>query len=229
MASFLMALPIFAQSVDDWQPIGKWPFVNKQFKVATVYTGIFKKSKTQVPCNIHVGKHALWYSQNDTLLEANPGTVLRVEFPDGEVYMPIGTQQFFGRIVREDSINGRIARVFCVRTVDQHAVDQRALDIINNTQNNLQLGGLGVGFGSFMAAVADANGGVREEDLPLPMKNIFYYQMNGEIFEATNKNILSHINPKRRKEYNVYTRTAEIISTNESSMLKVWKDFFLNY
>lgn len=226
MASFLMALPIFGQSDSDWQPTGVWPFINKQFKVATVYTGMFKKSKTQVPCNIHVGKQTLWYSQNDTLLEAIPGSVLRVEFPNGDAYMPVTSEQLFGRIVREDSINGRIARVICVQTVDRHALDQRGLDAINSTQNILQ----GCDFAeltSFMAGVADANGGIREEERPLPMVNSFYFQVNGEIFAATTKNILSHIDKSRQKEYRIYTRSAEIISTNESSMVKVWKDFFL--
>ncbi|MBQ0022646.1 MAG: hypothetical protein KBT29_05350 [Prevotellaceae bacterium] len=222
----MMSLPMFAQS-KDWEPTGVWPFINKQFKVATVYVGLFKKSKTQVPCNIHVGKQTLWYSQNDTLLEALPGTVLRVEFPNGDTYMPVGSEQKFGRIVREDTINGRIARVICVREVDRRALDQRGVDVLNNTQNILQSGAGLAGLGSFMAAVADANGGIKEEERPLPMNNAFYYQLNGEIFPATTKNILAHIDPTRKTEYKNYTRTAEIISTNESSMVKVWKDFFL--
>lgn len=226
MASFMVALPIFAQTAD-WEPTGVWPFVNKQFKVATVYTGMFKKSKTQVPCNIHVGNQTLWYSQNDTLLEAIPGSVLRVEFPNGDVYIPVGSEQMFGRIVREDSIDGRIARVICVRLVDRHTLDQRGVDALNNTQNILQTGAEVAGLGSFMASVADANAGIKEEERPLPMKNEFYYQLKGEIFPATTKNILARIDPKRQKEYKVFTRSAEIISTNESSMVKVWKEFFL--
>lgn len=227
MASFLMALPIFAQTDSEWQPTGVWPFVNRQFKVATVYTGMFKKSKTQVPCNIHLGKQTLWYSQNDTLLEAVPGSVLRVEFPDGSVYMPVGQEQSFGRIVREDTINGRVARVICVTAVNQSKVDERAIELMNNTQNNLQ-NDLGAGFSAFLGAVAGSNAGLKEEEMPLPLTNIFYFQVNGEIFQATTKNILAHIAPYRQKEYKVYTRSAEIISVNESSMLRVWKDFFLN-
>lgn len=224
----LTAMPMLAQSAG-WEPTGVWPFINKEFKVATIYTGLFTKSKTQAPSNIHLGNQTLWYSQNDTLMEALTGSVLCVEFPNGDKYMPVGSNNYFGRVVSEDTINGRIARVFCVRLVDQHKLDQNGVDVMNNTQNILQAGASVAGLGSFMSAVADANAGVKEEELPLPLKNEFYFQMNGEIFPATYKNIIAHINPARKKEYKIFTRSAEIISTNESSMMKVWKEFFLKY
>ncbi|MCH5176278.1 MAG: hypothetical protein J1F40_10370 [Prevotellaceae bacterium] len=217
--AFVLSLPLFAQNNDNWEPIGNWPFINRQFRTATVYTGIFNRSKTVVPCNIHVGKQALWYSQNDTLMEAIPGSVLRVEFPNGDTYIPVGREQMFGRIVREDSINGKVARVICVRTLNQGELDQRYVDYLNKTQNILQ--------GSSLGAIADSEGGKILEEEPLPLTNVFYFQVNGEIFQATQKNILAHIPQQRRKEYRVYTRSAEVISTNESSMLKVWENFFL--
>lgn len=210
---------VLAQDNKDWEPTGMWPFINRQFRTATVYTGVFKRSKTIVPCNIHVGKQTLWYSQNDTLMEAIPGTVIRVEFPNGDTYMPVGSEQMFGRIVREDSIDGNIARVIHVRTLNQKALDQKYLDYLNKTQNVLQ--------GSTLSAIADSEGGKVMEEEPLPMMNVFYFQVKGEIFPATPKNILSRIDPKRRKEYRNFTRSAEIISTNESSMLKIWKEYFL--
>ena len=217
--AILAAVPVTAQNNKDWEPVGVWPFINRQFRTATVYTGLFNRTKTVVPCNIHVGHQALWYSQNDTLMEALPGTVLRVEFPNGDTYMPVGTEQRFGRIVREDTIKGKIARVILVRALDQQALDQRYIDYLNKTQNVLQ--------GGSLSALADTEGGKILEEEPLPMHNIFYFQVNGEIFQATEKNILSHIDPRRRKEYRIYTRSAEVISTNETSMLNVWKDFFL--
>ena len=215
----MLALPLCAQNNDDWEPTGNWPFINRHFRTATVYTGLFNRSKTIVPCNIHVGKQALWYSKNDTLMEAVPNSVLRVEFPNGDTYIPVGSEQAFGRIVREDSIGGKVARVICVRALNQKELDQRYVDYLNKTQNVLQ--------GSSLGAIADSEGGKILEEEPLPMTNIFYFQVNSEIFQATPKNILAHIPPQRRKEYRIYTRSAEIISTNESSMLKVWEDFFL--
>lgn len=215
----ILALPLCAQNNDEWEPIGVWPFINRQFRTATVYTGIFNRTKTVVPCNIHVGKQTLWYSQNDTLMEAIPGSVLRVEFPNGDTYIPVGREQTFGLIVREDSIDNKVARVICVRALNQRELDQRYVDYLNKTQNVLQ--------GSSLSAIADSEGGKILEEEPLPLTNIFYFQVNGEIFQATQKNILAHIPQQRKKEYRVYTRAAEIISTNESSMLKVWENFFL--
>ena len=213
----------FAQNNKDWEPTGVWPFINKQFRTATVYTGIFRRTKTVVPCNIHVGNQTLWYTQNDTLMEAIPGSVLYVEFPNGDKYMPVSSESRFGRIVREDSINGKVARVICVRTVNQKELDQKYLNYINKTKNILQ----GATFN--VSDIASADAGIVMEEQPLPMMNEFYFQVNGEVFQATPKNILAHINPKRKQEYHNFTRSAEIISTNESSMLKIWQEFFLKY
>lgn len=217
-------LPVLAQDNSDWTPTGTWPFVNKQFRTAMVYTGVFNRTKTIVPCNIHVGNQTLWYSQNDTLMEAIPGTVIRVEFPNGDVYMPVGSNHELGRIVREDTIGGRVARVIWAKVLNRKALDQRYLDYWNKTQNMLQ----GSSFSAF-TGIADAEGGRIIEEEPLPLTNLFYFQLNGEIFQATSKNILAHINPKRKQEYRNFTRSAEIISSNESSMMKIWDEFFLKW
>ena len=219
--AFGSVLSAFAQNNKDWEPTGVWPFINQQFRTATVYTGIFKRSKTVVPCNIHVGNQTLWYSQNDTLMEAIPGTVLYVELPNGDTYMPVSSEQRFGRIVREDTIDGKIARIICVKTVNQKELDQKYLDHINKTQNILQ----GATFN--VSDIASADAGIIMEEQPLPLTNEFYFQVRGEIFQATPKQILKRIDPKRKQEYRNFTRSAEIISTNESSMLKIWQEFFL--
>ena len=223
--TFMSVLTLSAQTAEEWTPTGMWPFINKQFRTATVYTGLFKQTKTVVPCNIHVGNQTLWYTQNDTLMEAIPRSVVRVEFPNGDTYIPVGSEQAFGRIVREDRIDGSVARIILVRQLNQRALDQRYLDHINKTQNALQGALLGMSF----SHLADTEAGVIVEQEPLPMVNVFYFQVKGEIFPATPKNILAHINPKRKQEYRNFTRSAEIISTNESSMQKVWKEFFLKW
>lgn len=219
--TFLGVLSTIAQDNKDWTPIGVWPFINKQFRPATVYTGVFHQTATVVPCNIHVGKQALWYNQNDTLMEALPGTVIRVEFKNGDTYMPVGREQQFGRIIKEDFIDGKIARIIHVKALNQQALDQKYVDYLNKTQNLLQ--------GTSWSSIADTEGGRVLEEEPLPMIDIFFFQVRGEIFQATPKNILARINPERKKEYRNFTRSAEIISTNESSMLKVWNEFFLKW
>lgn len=220
MLVMLLSLPVMAQENKEWEPIGVWPFINRQFRTATVYTGVFTHSKTVVPCNIHVGKQTLWYSQNDTLMEAIPGSIIRVEFPNGDTYMPVGSEHQFGLIVREDSIGGKVARLIEVRTLNQQALDQKYVDYLNKTQNVLQ-------GSTTLSALADSEGGKIMEEEPLPLQTSYYFQVRGEIFPATLKNILSHIDPKRRKEYRVFTRSEEIISSNRSSMLKVWTEYFL--
>lgn len=204
-----------AQENKDWAPTGVWPFINQQFRTATVYTGVFNRSKTVVPCNIHVGNQTLWYNQNDTLMEAIPGSVVRVEFPNGDRYMPVGDNQF-GLIVKEDSIDGSIARIILVRALDQKALDQKYIDHITKRQ-------------SIFSTISDVEAGKNMEEEPIPLVNVFYFQVRGEIFPATSKNILERINPKRKKEYRTFRREAEIISTNESSMLRIWNEYFLKY
>ncbi|MBQ2297976.1 MAG: hypothetical protein II278_01200 [Bacteroidaceae bacterium] len=210
-----LPISLQAQKNKDWTPTGVWPFINQQFRAATVYTGVFNRSKTVVPCNIHVGSQTLWYNQNDTLMEAIPGSVVRVEFPNGDRYMPVGNNQF-GLIVKEDSIDGTIARIILVRALDQNALDQKYVDHLTKSQ-------------SIYSEISDAEAGKKMEEEPLPLVNVFYFQVRSEIFQATSKNILTRINPKRKKEFRTFRREAEIISTNESSMLKIWNEYFLKY
>lgn len=224
MASFAMALPIFAQ--DDWKPTTGWPFTYKRFEVAKVFTGTFNTSVTEVPANIHVTKHSLWYTNDqEQLLEALPGSVLKIVFPNGDTYMPVGTERILGRIVREDTISDRIARIICVPIVNKNALEE-IRQAERNTASAMSADGA---FANWVSQVADAIPTVEESKRPLPMTNMFYFQVRGEIFLATTKEILQHINPERRKEYRAFTRSAEIISSNESSMQRIWKEFFLKY
>ncbi len=208
----------------EWQPTGVWPFINRKFQTATVVSGFVKLHKTVVPCNIHIGNQTLWYVQNDTLMEAVPGSILRVEFPDG-VYIPVSGNKF-GKVIREDSIGGTLGRIIRVKEVD-HAELRR-----NNTANSqvtssmLTSSGGGL-FSSLAARIADANAGVNSEEQPLPVFDTFYFVYKNEIFEASEQNILKRIDPSRKKEYRAFTRSAEVISRNESSIMKIWECFFL--
>ena len=213
----------FAQQ-GEWEPIGVWPFIFKSFKPATVHIGLFSKKETVIPCNIHVGKNALWFAKDgETLMEAIPDNVRKVVFKDGSTYMPIGANNKFGEVIFEGELQGQTARVFLLKEVNQAAVDQQYVDYLNKTQNMLQGGG-----GAFFGHLADG-AGQNPENTPVPLKTTFYFLFKGELFEATTKNILAHIDPERKKEYKAYTRSAEVLSTSKVSMLKVWNDFFVNY
>lgn len=223
--ALLMAASVPTHAQTDWEPICVWPFAYKTFRPATVETGLFKKTTSTLPCNIHVGKNALWFSKdNESLMEAIPDNVRKVTFENGDVYMPIGTANIFGKVLYDGELQGKKARVYMTKHVLQDKVDQQFIDYINKTQNMLQGAS-----GAFFSHLADTNGSEDPEKMPVPMENVFYYQFNGEVFEATTKNILAHIKPERKKEYNTYTRTAEVLSFSEKSMMKVWEDFFVNY
>lgn len=199
----------------EWIPTGVWPFLNRRFQAAEVVTGLFRKTKTVVPCNIHIGTQHLYYMQKDTLMEADPVNVSRVTFPNGDVYIPIGST--FGRIVREDSVG----KVICVRLVDKEKFDESAKDA--SRMGSFSLGG---NFGTFNMDLISAYVANSEEQ-PLPILDTYYFIYDLEIFEVTDKNILAHINPARKREYKAFTRSAEILSHNESSILKIWQTFFL--
>lgn len=222
--TLMMAVLVSSSAqTDDWKPKCQWPFLYKTFRRATVVTGIFKQTETVTPCNIHVGKGMLWFSKdNETLMEAVPDNIRKVTFDNGDVYMPV--HDVFGKVIYEGELQGKPARVFLVQKVNQREVDQQHLDYLNTTQNVLQGAG-----GTFFSHLADANSIQKPEEMDVPMTNVFYYFFKGELFEATTTNILAHIDPSRKKEYKTYTRSAEVLSTSQKSMLKVWNDFFVNY
>lgn len=213
----LVSMPVSAQKT--WQPTGVWPFVHKSFMNATIYTGLFRVAKTQTRANIHVGKHSLWYIDKDTLLEAMPGQIIRVEFANGDKYVPVPKTDMLARIVRQDTINGKVARLLCVASVDTRTLDAKYQSVQN-------LNTMSTNF-SFAGQIGESGDNNDIEEQPLPMEDMFYFQVNGETFLNTEKNILNHIDQKRRKEYMNFTRKEEIISHLESSMLKVWNEFFL--
>ena len=201
----------------DWLPTGEWPFLNRRFEPATIVTGFINKKKTVYPCNIHVGKQTLMYVLNDTLMQASPGNVNYVEFRNGDKYVAFGNT--FAKVVREDSV-GRVLRV---RLVDLDKFKGSANDASN-------MGSFTVG-GDFGELSIDFSGSyiVNPEEQPLPLIDTYYLNYNKEIFEVTDKNILQRIRQDRRKEYRGFTRSAEIISRNESSVIKIWETFFVNY
>ena len=202
----------------DWVPTGVWPFLNRRFLPAEVVTGFVTKKKTVVPCNIHVGKQTLWYAQNDTLMEANAGSISRVSFVNGDVYVPL-SDNAFGKVIHEDSV-GKVIRL---RLVDKKKFDDSANDA--SRMGSFSLGG---DFGSLNLDLISSYVANPEED-PLPILDTFYFIYKYEIFEMTDKNILSHINPQRRKEYKAFTRSAEILSHSEASAMKIWNEFFVKW
>ncbi|MBR4365887.1 MAG: hypothetical protein IKP43_03800 [Bacteroidaceae bacterium] len=215
MAVLASVLSVSAQK-DKWTPTGNWPFLNKKFMVATVVSGFVTPKKTVVPCNIHVGNQTLWYSDNDTLMEALPGSILRVEFSDSSVYVPVSGNTF-GKIIHEDE-HGRIINV---KLVDFKKMKQ---DARGRNLNAFTLDGNGL-FPSITIDMINSYDS-RPDDQPLPLLNEFYFLIDKQLFKATEKNIINHIPAERRKEFRPFLRSAEIIMENESSIMKIWNEFF---
>lgn len=205
------------QADKEWMPTGEWPFLNRRFELATIVTGFINKKKTVYPCNIHIGKQTLMYVFNDTLMQASPGNVNYVEFRNGDKYVAFGNT--FAKVVREDSV-GRVLRVRLIDTDKFKASEKDASNMSSFTLGG-DFGELNIDFsGSYI---------VNPEEEPLPVIDTYFLNFNKEIFEVTDKNILQRIRQDRRKEYRGFTRSAEILSRNESSVLKIWDTFFVNY
>lgn len=220
----LLAFVLNLSAQSKWEPTGVWPFAYKNFRTATIYFGTFKETKTIVPANIHIGKHTLWFSKNDTLLEAIPNNLRRVEFENGDTYYPLGEANELALVLRHDTINGKIARLYQIWEPDMRQINQKARDQLSTTsllQGCVELGILN----NVASAVAD-NIDSSPEERPLPMTSRFFIQADGTTFEATEKNILRYLGKERKHQYLNFTRSAEIISTNASSMIKVWDIFF---
>ena len=214
-AALLWSVVFCAHAQEEWIPTGVWPFLNQRFMTAEVVTGFIYKKKTQMPCNIHVGSQQLWYVQDDTMMVADAGIVSRVTFPNGDVYVPIGSSTF-GKIVIDDSV-GKVVRV---RTVDKEEFEARGRDASNMASFTLS--------GSFGDIGMDLIGqyDAHPEEKPLPVLDTFYFIYNLEIFECTDKEILKRIPKERHREYRAFTRSAEIIMRHESSVRKIWDQFF---
>lgn len=199
----------------EWVPTGVWPFLNRRFMTAEVVTGFIYKKKTQVPCNIHVGTQALWYVQDDTMMVADAGLVSRVSFPNGDVYVPISSS-CFAKVIIDDSV-GKVVRV---RTVDEEKFSERGRDASNMA--SFSLSGTFGNLDLDLISQYDAH----PEEQPLPVLDTFYFIYNLEIFECTDKEILKRIDQTRRREYKAFTRSAEIMMHHESSVRKIWQEFF---
>lgn len=223
--TLLLSLPSMGQARmgdSSWEPTGVWPFAYERFRTADIYAGVISKTKHTMPANIHLGKHTLWFSRNDTLLEAVPQTIRKVVFSNGDTYYPIGVNSDMALVLREDTINDHVARLYQIWQPDMRAINQRALDQINASS---KLSGSSFGILSTVAsAMADTQDATPEERA-LPMTSSFYFLIDGNLFEAKEKNIIQYLGKSRRSEYLAFTRSAEILSTNVSSMIKVWDTF----
>lgn len=210
---FCTSMSVYAQS-NEWTPKCSFPLLFERMEKATIHYGIVRDNTKFAPCNIHLGTsekfQTLYYvDTNGTVIECEPSSVNKIEFPDGE-YIPIA-QKYFGKIIFADSVG----KVVLVRDIDRPKfAEQRAMTSSATSRIDMN---------KFRWYVPT------EDDENIPMRNLYWFIVRGKIFEVTETNILSNINPLRKKEYKAYTRFAEVILKNERSVIDVWNNFFENY
>jgi len=221
LVSLCFSIVTMAQN-DDWQPVSRWPFVYEHFKSATISLTSGGKD-LRVMANIHVGNNALWYESMGKRLQANSSTINTVTFVGGAKYYNVEGKMC--RLLSEDSIAGKIGRLYLVEQVDKHTYDEM---VKINRQSSMMVTDISPVFQNVASGVAD-NEGVRNiEEEPLPMQNKFYMLYNDEIFEVTEGNILKHLGSKEeRNAYRAFTRKAEIRYGNVESVQTVWNTFFV--
>ena len=221
----LLSIAMFCQAQDKYYPVAVWPFIYENFTDARIFVGENNKV-VRAKANIHLRQTSLWFisgKDNKTKLEAQPGTINKIIFSNGDTYYNINNKMC--KVVREDTINGDIMRLYKCAQVD--------IDDFNKKYQMTHMGTvessvLGAGFADFTASVANNNALTREDMEPLQLLYTFYIMKNGKTFEARESEILSHLDDKEeRKVYRAYTRSAEILYGSEKSMLNVYKTFFL--
>ena len=221
----LLSIAMFCQAQDKYYPVAVWPFIYENFTDARIFVGQDNKV-VRAKANIHLRHTTLWFiSGKDfkTKLEAQPGTINKIIFSNGDTYYNIDNKMC--KVVREDTINGDIMRLYKCTSIDMDDFNKKyQMTHMGTVESSV----LGAGFADFSTSVANINALTREDMEPLQVKNTFYILKNGKIFEARESEILSNLDDKEeRKVYRAYTRSAEILYGSEKSMLNVYKTFFL--
>lgn len=224
-ALIFLSLPSFGQTQDRYYPVAVWPFIYENFTDARIFVGKDNKA-VRAKSNIHLRKTILWFisgKDGKTKLEAQPGTINKVIFSNGDTYYNIDNKMC--KVVREDTINGDVMRLYKCSSIDMDDFNKKyQMTHMGTVESSV----LGAGFADFTASVANNNALTREDMEPLQLKHTFYILKDGETFEARESEILSHLSSKEeRKVYRGFTRSAEILYGSEKSMLNVYKTFFL--
>lgn len=204
---------------EDWEPVAIWPFAYKEFKNAVIYTTMLQVVKGKA--NIHVGNHYVWYESKGKRLEAKHGVVTKVVFEGGDTYYPVNDKLCL--VLREDTIEGKVCRLYMSHELNREEFNEMARR--NNHAVMSTIDGLGF-LNGVASRVADNEGANMLEQEPLPMRDRFYMLYDGDVFEATESNILKHLSKQERIAYRAYTRRAEVLSYSRKSMMDVWITFF---
>ena len=221
----ILFFPFSGHAQNKYYPVSVWPFIYENFTDARIFVG--KDNKVvRAKANIHLRHTTLWFiSAKDfkTKLEAQPGTVNKIIFSNGDTYYNIENKMC--KVVREDTINGDIMRLYKCSSIDMDDFNKKyQMTHMGTVESSV----LGAGFADFSASVANNNALTREDMEPLQMIYTFYILKDGKTFEARESEILDHLEDKEeRRTYRSFTRSAEVLYGSEKSMLNVYTTFFL--
>ena len=220
-----LSIAMFCQAQDKYYPVSVWPFIYENFTDARIFVGQNNKV-VRAKANIHLRQTSLWFisgKDSKTKLEAQPGTINKIIFSNGDTYYNIENKMC--KVVSEDTINGDVMRLYKCTAVDMDDFNRKyKMTHMGTIESSV----LGAGFADFSTSVANINALTREDMEPLQLNHTFYILKNGETFEARESEILSHLeNKEERRTYRGYTRSAEVLYGSEKSMLNVYKTFFL--
>lgn len=222
---FLLQLPMATHADDTYRPVAVWPFIYEDFTDARILVGPTNKI-VKAKANIHLRNTTLWFisgRDNKTKLEAQPGTINQVSFPNGDTYYNVANKMC--KVISEDTINGKVMRLYEATSVDMEDFNKKyQMAHMGVAESSV----LGAGFADFTTSVANNNALTREDMEPLVTKHSYYILKDGETFEARESEILKHLDDKEtKKTYRGYTRSAEVLYGSRKSMLNVYKTFFL--
>lgn len=224
VAVLSLAASLFAQEpalkpVDDWHPIASYPFLYPEFREAVIFTTSMQRIKTKA--NVHVGSHYVWYESKGKILEVGQGIAAKVEFTSGEVFFAIGNRMC--RMIREDSIDGQLCRLYVSIEVDKEQFEREAhgVQAMSTMMSNSAFGG------AWASAVSDGNSNVDIETQPMPLFNRYYMLYKGETLEATERNVLRFLTKPEKREYNAFIRSSDALAGGRSQMENIWVKFFV--
>ena len=122
---FLLQLPMAAHAEDKYRPVAVWPFIYENFEDARILVGPTNKV-VKAKANIHLRNTTLWFisgRDNKTKLEAQPGTINQVSFPNGDTYYNVANKMC--KVISEDTINGKVMRLYEATSVDMEDFNKK--------------------------------------------------------------------------------------------------------
>lgn len=217
LSLFGMCLFVFV-SAQTYTPNTRWPYLFENFTDGTIYFSGNKKTSAQL--NIHLWGNVLHYVSNDgRIFETTDRNIIWVEI-GADVFL-YGDNQLM-RLVAEKGNNV----LLCLRTGDFDSMNAgtgaygASLNSSAATDlSSLDLGGLDK---PALAKMQEEKNTGRD----IPMRNTYYYVINGHLVEATKKDMTRFIGEEKEDVWKSFLKTNKIKWKKEDSLKKVL-DFFI--